>query len=72
MQLMLIQVFPEIFMHICMQGRNWGGGVVNIHTLLFCPTSFTSHQIQVSQIEKKSVGYDMNIRIYTPPSQLTF
>ena len=36
------------------QNVNWG---VNIHILLFCPTSFFSNQIQISQFEKKSVGH---------------
>ena len=39
-------------------GRGRG---VNIHILLFCPTSFFSNQIQTSQFEKKSVGHNMNI-----------
>ena len=38
-----------------------GGGGVYIHIFIFCPTSFFSSQIQISQIEKKSVGQNMHI-----------
>ena len=41
-----------------------GGGY--IHIFMFCPTSFFSNQIQVSQFEKKSVGQNMNIH-FPPP-----
>ena len=36
-------------------------GGVHIHVFMFCPTSFFSNQIQISQFEKKSVGQNMNI-----------
>ena len=42
-------------------------GGVYIHIFMFCPTSFFSNQIQIDQFEKKSVGQNMNICIYTPP-----
>ena len=38
-----------------------GGGGGDIHIFMFCPTSFFSNQIQISQFEKKSVGQNMNI-----------
>ena len=38
-----------------------GGGGGYIHIFMFCPTSFFSNQIQISQLEKKSVGQNMNI-----------
>ena len=42
----------------------WSGNP-DIHIIMFCPTSFFSHPIQIDQFEKKSVAQNKNIWIYT-------